>query len=92
MALEAEDLFCYIYLLAGQHGIWFKQAVVHWQAVQNHVHYQSGFVQLVSEQRLCVVNTAPCEITHMMGITADYRPGFTDKMRIRYRMREIVQP
>ncbi len=42
-------------------------------------------VQLVSEQRSCVVNAAPCEITHVMEITADYRTGFTDKMRIRYR-------
>ncbi len=43
------------------------------------------FAQLVSEQRLCVVNAAPCEITHVMEITADYRTGFTDKMRIKYR-------
>ncbi len=48
-----------------------------------HVHYQPGFAQLVSEQRLCVVNAAPCEITHVMEITADYRTGFTDKMRIK---------
>ncbi len=50
------------------------------------VHYQPGFVQLVSEQRFCVVNAAPCEITQVMEITADYRTGFTDKMRIKYRM------
>ncbi len=31
------------------------RAVVHWQAAQNHVHYQRGFAQLVSEQRLCVL-------------------------------------
>ncbi len=56
------------------------------------VYYQPGFVQLVSEQRLCVVNAAPSEITNMMGITTDYRTGFTDKMCIKYRMRHIVQP
>ncbi len=43
--------------------------------------YQPGFVQRVSEQRLYVVNAVPREIT-----------SFTDKMRIRYRMRDIVQP
>ncbi len=53
---------------------------------------EGGFAQLVSEQRLCVVNAASCEITHMMEITADYRTGFTDKVRIKYRMRHIVQP
>ncbi len=53
---------------------------------------ERGFAQLVSEQRLCVVNVAPCEITHVMEITADYRTGFTDKMRIKYRMQHIVQP
>ncbi len=68
------------------------RAVVHWQAAQNYVYYHPGFVQLVSEQRLCVVNAAPCEIMHVMEITADYRIGFTDKMRIKYRMRHIVQP
>uniref|UniRef100_A0A672NCB7 Nuclear factor of activated T-cells, cytoplasmic 1-like n=1 Tax=Sinocyclocheilus grahami TaxID=75366 RepID=A0A672NCB7_SINGR len=30
--------------------------------------YDRGFAQLVSEQRLCVVNAAPCESTHMMII------------------------
>ncbi len=55
-------------------------------------HYKRGFAQLVSEQRLCVVNAASCEIMHVMEITSDYRTGFTDKMRIRYRMRDIVQP
>ncbi len=39
-----------------------------------------------------MINAAPCEITHVMEITADYRTGFTDKMRIKYRMRYIVQP
>ncbi len=58
----------------------------------NHVHYKPGFVQLVSEQWLCVVNAAPCDITHVMDITADYRTGFTDKMRIKYHMQHIVQP
>ncbi len=57
----------------------------------SHTH-QPGFANLVSEQRLCVVNAAPCEITHMMEITADYRTGFTDKMRIKYCTRYIVQP
>ncbi len=46
-------------------------------------------VQLVSEQRSCVVNAALCEITHVMEITADYRTGFTDKMRIRYRAAQV---
>ncbi len=68
------------------------RAVVHWQAAQIQVDNEGGFAQLVSEQRLCVVNAAPCEITHMMEITADYRTGFTDKVRIKYRMRHIVQP
>ncbi len=58
----------------------------------NHVHYQPGFAQLVSEQRLCVVKAAPCDITRVMEITADYRTGFTDKMRIKYHMQHIVQP
>ncbi len=58
----------------------------HWHSYSTvglHVHYQRGFAQLVSEQRLFVVNAAPCEITQVMEITADYRTGFTDKMCIR---------
>ncbi len=51
-----------------------------------------GAAFIVSDQWLCAVNAALCEIMHMMEITADYRTGFTDKMRIRYRMRDIVQP
>ncbi len=34
--------------------------VVHWQAAQIQVDSERGFLQLVSEQRLCVVNAAPC--------------------------------
>ncbi len=68
------------------------RAVVHWQTAQIQVDNERGFVQLVSEQWLCVVNVAPSEITHVMEITTDYRTGFTDKMRIKYRMRYIVQP
>ncbi len=42
-----------------------------------------------------MVNTALCEITHVMEMTADYRTGFTDKMRIMHdalcnRMGDIV--
>ncbi len=59
---------------------------------KKHVDNERGFEQLASEQRLCVVNAVPCEIMHVMEITADYRNAFTDKMRIRYRMRYIVQP
>ncbi len=58
------------------------------QAVDN----EHGFAQLVSEQRLCVVNAAPCEITHVMEIYRDYRTGFTDKMRIKYRMHISCSP
>ncbi len=60
--------------------------------MQIQVDNESGFAQLVSEHRLYVVNEAPCEIKHVMEITADYRTGFTDKMHIRYRMQDIVQP
>ncbi len=52
--------------------------------------------QLVSEQRLYVVNAAPSESMHVMEI---YRwlqnlviTCFTGKMRINYRMRFIMQP
>ncbi len=69
-------IYIYIYLILGLHDIS--------HAISN--------AHLVSEQRLGVVNAAHCEITHVMEITADYRTGFTDKMRIRYHMRDIVQP
>ncbi len=52
----------------------------------------NGFAYLVSEQRHCVVNAAPCEITQIMEMMADYRASFTDKMRIRYRTWDILQP
>ncbi len=68
------------------------RAVDHWRAALIQVDNECGFAQLVSEQRLCVVNAAPCEIMHVMEITTDYRTGFTDKMRIKYHMRYIVQP
>ncbi len=41
---------------------------------------------------ICVVNAAPCEIKHVIEITTDYKTDFTDKMRITYRMRYMVQP
>ncbi len=53
---------------------------------------ERGFAQLVIEQWLCVVNAAQYEITHVMAFTADYRTGFTDKMRIKYRPIFIVHP
>ncbi len=68
------------------------RAVVHWQAVQIQVDNERGFAKFVSETTALCVNAAPCEITHVMEITADYRTSFTDKMRIKYRMRYIVQP
>ncbi len=56
-----------------------------------YVDNERSFAQFVSEQRLCVINAVPCKIMHIMEITADYRTGFTDKMCIRYSMRDIVQ-
>ncbi len=73
-------IYTYIYIYThtlGLHDIPHRP-IVHCQAAQNHVHYQPRFAQLVSEQRLCVVNAAPCEITHVMEITADYTIGSTD--------------
>ncbi len=52
-------------------------------AAQIHIHYQHASAQLVKDQGFCVVNAAPCEIMHVMEITADYRTGFTDKMQIK---------
>ncbi len=65
--------------------------------MQIQVDNERGFVQLVCEQRLCMVTAAPCEIMHVIEINADNRTGFTVKMRIKYRMwyimqRYIVQP
>ncbi len=37
---------------------------------------------LMREQWLCVVNAAPCEITHMMEITADYRPALLTRFAL----------
>ncbi len=41
----------------------YHTVVVHWQAAQIQVDNERGFLQLVSEQRLCVVNAAPCKKT-----------------------------
>ncbi len=42
------------------------KAVVHLQAAQIQVDNERGFAQLVCEQRLCVLNAAPCELVHVM--------------------------
>ncbi len=60
--------------------------------MQIQVDNERGFAKFVSEPTALCVNAAPCEITHVMEITAENRNGFTDKMRIKYRMRDIVQP
>ncbi len=80
--------------LLTKHNIYFKQCAVFTLQLQLQIQVDNerGFAQLVSEQRHCVVNAAPCEIMHLMEITADNGTGFTDKMRFKYRMRYIVQP
>ncbi len=62
-----------------------RAALFYWIAAQIQVDNERGFAQLVSE-------CSKCCSTHMMEITADYRTGFTDKMRIKYHMWDIVQP
>ncbi len=68
------------------------RAVVHWEATQTAVIIVSNFFALlVSELRLCVVNAAPSE-SRWWRFTADYRTGFTDKMRMEIGFDLIVQP